>query len=1845
MDVQKLINELAEKEITLWCEGANLKYKAPKGAMTADLLSKIKSGKSEIIDFLNEHGNLQFVRNTKGRYEKFPLTDIQNSYVVGRNTMYELGGVACHGYIEMSFDKVLDIKRLEIAWNKVIQKHDMLRAIVSNSGYQIVQEAVPYVTIQCLDLRITEGNNETDKNDFRRRLANKQYELGKWPMCDLALTVENEKSIIHLSLDMLIADFVSTNIILHDLETFYENPDLIIVPTTLYRDVVLYQNQKRTIKTVERNVAEKYWSDKIPSMGEAPDLPLKDDYALDNAKFTQKKVFLNHDMWMSFVENARKFKVTPSILIMASFAEVLGLWSSNNKFCINTTILNRPDVTQDVNKIVGDFTDVNVTAIALDFSKNFIERARTIQNDLWVDLEHNAFSGVEVLRKMTKDRKKNIIIPVVYTSTVGMAADDDMTVKNPITYKISQTPQVYIDCQAAEENNGCTINWDVREGVFDDFIIEAMFESFKELLLSSCETLNNRFEEKQPVYLPSDMRSVREKINDTKESISPYMMMEGFAGSLEKYSNKTALITPNGEYTYSSLAKYVATVYDILKKEGVGKGDIVGVDISKGVWQIASVLGILFAEALYVPLDTNQPLKRKEKIVNSAGINLMLTEQENLVLSNNCKVLNVTEIKTLKDSFEIPAIEKDYDRPAYIIFTSGTTGEPKGVIITHRAAMNTICNINQKYNITERDVFFGLANLSFDLSVYDIFGCYQVGGTLVLPDSSSIKDPKQLTELLVVHGVTVWNSVPAQMQMVINYMENSKVNSNIELRVVLLSGDWIPVNLPKKIYEKFNKSRVVSLGGATEASIWSIYYDIQREDDFEKSIPYGYPLANQKFYVLNENLQSCPDYVVGSLYIAGVGLSAGYLNDEKLNQEKYKYLPETGEKIYKTGDIGCYTRDGIILFKGREAGDEQVKIHGHRVELAEIRSVLNEHPLVESSVVLAMGESAEDLHINAVVAPVKKKELTSIHITNAEKENLEKLEKYYEEEIDQDLFERWINKSEEVVTSDIFNTFRCYSIFDKNDTVYSLDEIVQKMQIPEKLHKLTKRWLRVLIKEKVIEEKEGGYQLIQQEKDFDSFKLWDEFYQIENKFGYSRELVDYLKQSSDLLPELIQGKEDPLNILFPKGEMDPALAAYHDNQINKMLNDIAKAEIDFLCREKNQNKKRTFRILEVGAGVGGTSLDVIPSLDGMEVEYYFTDLSTFFLNRAQDNFGKYDWVKYGIFDINKEFAIQGYDEFSFDLILCANVLHNSRNIHDVMENLKGLLTDNGSMVILEETRTSYILLTSMEFKDGLTGFTDERAENEQTFFTRNQWESVFASHKGEIVFEFPSNESKLDLSGQTIYVTRFVNELEPIRKHDVRMYLEEQVSPYMVPANILVIPEIPLTSNRKVDTKAVKNYFMGIEETNKKGGTELPQTDLEKRIADIWCKELNISNIGRNDSFYLVGGDSLLIAQVIGKMLEKIPEAEGWEWSALLTEMMQTPTIKGIAEKIEAFQKDTDYVIDPCLVQLKKSVKENSQSVAKVLFHAGTGTLTPYNALLSYIEKDSKENEAIIGFTFGDDADYISMETSQTFRLLGEKYGKILNKLGYSNYILIGHCVGGLIALETAQYLQKKNVQVSDVTLISSNIPKQKNQTILSQATDEIYRKTLQSSLDNEILLERIFAKLIGADAYKAGYQVDEERLQQYIEYIVDQGTGDITVEALCNTGGKFEDVAKEFRLLASKSVSERLNALYNIIERPNGELMEHQLKMLNILFRVFSQNFRCVSTYEPKPYYGNMRILCCEIQGGHFYPGFFAEDYETWKPYAKGNLTFDLIKGWHLDCITEPNLGENIKKMLDFNY
>ena len=226
-------------------------------------------------------------------------------------------------------------------------------------------------------------------------------------------------------------------------------------------------------------------------------------------------------------------------------------------------------------------------------------------------------------------------------------------------------------------------------------------------------------------------------------------------------------------------------------------------------------------------------------------------------------------------------------------------------MISHRNAVNTILDVNNRYQITENDTAFGISNLHFDLSVYDIFGMLGVGGTIVIPDPERVKDPEHWVEVLNTEKVTVWNSVPAFVEMLVEYEEYQKKLHTKALRLILMSGDWIPVSLPGRIRNILGDVKIVALGGATEASIWSNCFEIPEQIPEEwRSIPYGKPLANQRYYILDQNMENCPDWVPGELYIAGTGVAQGYLNDKEKPDEKFIIRKTTGKRLYNTGDMG-----------------------------------------------------------------------------------------------------------------------------------------------------------------------------------------------------------------------------------------------------------------------------------------------------------------------------------------------------------------------------------------------------------------------------------------------------------------------------------------------------------------------------------------------------------------------------------------------------------------------------------------------------------------------------------------------------------------------------------------------------------------------------------------------------------------------------------------------------------------------------------------------------------------------------------------------------------------------------
>lgn len=400
-------------------------------------------------------------------------------------------------------------------------------------------------------------------------------------------------------------------------------------------------------------------------------------------------------------------------------------------------------------------------------------------------------------------------------------------------------------------------------------------------------------------------------------------IQQRFVKYAKKNSNKTAVIDAVETVTYGELLERAEYIAGYLRKEFVeNRTGLVAIRMKKSVNQIAAVMGVLIAGFSYLPIDIKQPLARQEKILSKANVIVELDEKKvNMILQN-------LEYRLEK--------HPEFQNPiAYVIFTSGSTGEPKGVVMSHTAAQNTLISIENMYNISEEDTILGIAELSFDLSVFDIFSVLGVGGTLVLPNPEKGPDASHWGRLLNEYKVTLWNSVPAQAEMLDAFA--SKSESYPTVRLVLLSGDWINTSLPGRLRKIMTNAQMISLGGATEGGIWSIYHEIDEIEE-RPTILYGKALLGQWMGVVDEELRICPEYVSGQIAIGGYSLAEGYLGDTTLTKEKFVYVEEEKNRIYLTGDNGRYVENGDIEFLGRL--DNQVKINGHRIEIAEIENAI-----------------------------------------------------------------------------------------------------------------------------------------------------------------------------------------------------------------------------------------------------------------------------------------------------------------------------------------------------------------------------------------------------------------------------------------------------------------------------------------------------------------------------------------------------------------------------------------------------------------------------------------------------------------------------------------------------------------------------------------------------------------------------------------------------------------------------------------------------------------------------------------------------------------------------------------
>jgi amino acid adenylation domain-containing protein len=475
-----------------------------------------------------------------------------------------------------------------------------------------------------------------------------------------------------------------------------------------------------------------------------------------------------------------------------------------------------------------------------------------------------------------------------------------------------------------------------------------------------------------PSLTPRADLVARAEYNRTEGPIPSGLLHQPFFATAAHAPDRPAVITPDRTVGYGELAARAHGIAARLARAGVGPNELVAVAMEKGWEQCAAVLGVLAAGAAYLPIDPDLPDERIRFLLSHAETRAVLTQARVLAAGPDRfgaerTVLAVDELPA--DGTGGAGLDRRTtpDDLAYVIFTSGSTGVPKGVMINHRGALNTVADVNERFGIGADDRVLALSSLSFDLSVYDVFGPLAVGAAVVMPSAGAHRDPAAWLDVMTTSRVTVWNSVPALMELFLEHLEVAGHAEDAGPRLVMMSGDWIPVALPDRIRRFLGAPEIVSLGGATEASIWSILYPIGTVPPEWTSIPYGMPMRNQTFHVLDDALRPRPVWVPGQLYIGGVGLADGYLRDEEKTAASFVVHPGTGERLYRTGDLGRFLPGGVIEFLGRE--DFQVKIQGNRIELGEIEAAILQHPDVRHAVVVVHGQRHGSKRLVAFVAP------------------------------------------------------------------------------------------------------------------------------------------------------------------------------------------------------------------------------------------------------------------------------------------------------------------------------------------------------------------------------------------------------------------------------------------------------------------------------------------------------------------------------------------------------------------------------------------------------------------------------------------------------------------------------------------------------------------------------------------------------------------------------------------------------------------------------------------------------------------------------------------------------------
>lgn len=995
--VADFVTELEEKKIKLWVDNGTLRFKAPKGVVTKEILNSLKNKKEDIIAFLQRNNVSEIFSAPIKRIEDkeyYPLSAAQlRMFLLNQmdreSIAYNLTQVF---KINGKFDK----DRLTEVLVKLMERHEALRTSYTVKDGQPVQ-----IIHKKIDFKLDYAELEDKDGELYKAIKKfiRPYDLSAAPLFRVKLIKLKDKTdSYYLVYDMhhIISDGVSEAIMVDEVNKLYAEMSL---PELKIRYVDFAAWHENLLESDAVKAQEKFWKEQLN--GELPLLNLAADYPRPS-KFSFKGDSINFQIDKALTSKlyslAHENRVTLYAVLLAAYNALLYKYTGQTDVIVGSPSAGRRHV--DTLNIVGVFVNSLPLRNYPKGDKTFEEFLSEVGKNSFKALDNQDFPFEQLVESLgvQRDLSRNPIFDTMFVlqnMNTGNVKMEGLEISR-VEYHVKMA-QFDVSVFATENENGIDIEINYYTDIFKKSTIERFGKHYINILKYVTENKLSTLNDIE-MLTSEEKKQILNQFNDTGAEYNKNITInELFEKQVEKTPEDTALIFEDNSMTYKELNEKANQLAGLLRQKGVKPDSIVGIMTERSSFMFIGIMAILKAGGAYMPISPDYPDERIKYMLEDSGACALLTQNE-----NDNKRIKDADIKNIAvinldnqnlftgNSGNLECINNSKNL-AYIIYTSGSTGKPKGVMIEHWSLVNRLNWMQKMYPIGKGDTILQKTPYTFDVSVWEMFWWSIQGARVCFLKPGGEKDPSAIVEAIEKNKITTMHFVPSMLTAFLNYIENNiDLRKLSSLKQVFSSGEAL--NLQQvlrfnKLLYKANGTKLHNLYGPTEATVDVSYFNCSTGENFEV-IPIGKPIDNINLYIMSSKNKLQPIGVPGELCIAGDGLARGYLNRPELTAEKFVPNPfNQGKRMYRTGDMARWMPDGNIEYLGRM--DHQVKIRGFRIELDEIQKQLIRHDNVKEAVVLAREDSSGSKYLCAYITADR-----AVTVPELRKHLLEKLPDY-----------------------------------------------------------------------------------------------------------------------------------------------------------------------------------------------------------------------------------------------------------------------------------------------------------------------------------------------------------------------------------------------------------------------------------------------------------------------------------------------------------------------------------------------------------------------------------------------------------------------------------------------------------------------------------------------------------------------------------------------------------------------------------------------------------------------------------------------------------------------------------